>query len=60
MRDALSKTAERYARAKSGKGSSVKQDKEAALKSLVKSGRGVTIVGKGGKMQKMGKAAKDK
>ncbi|KAI9568891.1 Mpp10 protein-domain-containing protein [Boletus coccyginus] len=38
----------------------LKQDRgqEAALKSLVKSGKGVTVVGKGGKTQKMGKLAK--
>ncbi|KAH0829072.1 U3 small nucleolar ribonucleoprotein complex, subunit Mpp10 [Lanmaoa asiatica] len=38
---------------------SAKQEKEAALKSLVKSGKGVTVVGKGNKtQQKTGKLAK--
>lgn len=42
---------------KSSKGSA-KQEKEAALKSLVKSGKGVTVVGKGSRTQKTGKLAK--
>lgn len=57
LRDALAKKVDKYAKATSRKGS-VKQEKEAALKSLVRSGRGVTVVGKEGKMQKMGKLAK--
>lgn len=60
MRDALNKTVDKYAKAKatSNKKGNVRQEKEAALKSLVKSGKGVTVVGKGGKTQKMGKLAK--
>ncbi|KAF8132076.1 U3 small nucleolar ribonucleoprotein complex, subunit Mpp10 [Boletus edulis] len=56
VRDALNKTLDRYAN-KKRKGN-VKEEKEAALKSLVKSGKGVTVVGKGGKMQKTGKSGK--
>lgn len=43
-RDSLDKTVDKYAKPKSMKG--VKAQKEAALKSLVKSGKGVTVVGK--------------
>ncbi|KAF8552956.1 hypothetical protein OG21DRAFT_1510872 [Imleria badia] len=57
LRDALDKTADKYAKKKTHKGS-VKQEKEAALKSLVKSGKGVTVVGKGSMAQKKGKLAK--
>ena len=55
LRDALEKTANKYAKKKKG---SVKQEKEAALKSLVKSGKGVTVVGKESMAQKKGKLAK--
>jgi U3 small nucleolar RNA-associated protein MPP10 len=52
--DALSKAVDKHALVKTGRGSarskqSTKQEKEAALKSLVKSGKGVTVVGKAGK-----------
>jgi U3 small nucleolar RNA-associated protein MPP10 len=57
MRDALDKTVDRYAKKTSNKGSATRE-KEAALKSLVKSGKGVTVVGKGGKTEKMGRLAK--
>ena len=57
MRDALNKTVDRHAKPTSNKGSAKKQ-KEAALKSLVKSGGGVTVVGKGGKTEKTGRLAK--
>lgn len=53
MRDALDK----HLKVKSNK-RSAKQEKEAALKSLVKSGKGVTVVGKGNKTQRTGKLAK--
>ncbi|KIJ68411.1 hypothetical protein HYDPIDRAFT_82734 [Hydnomerulius pinastri MD-312] len=45
-RDALEKSVDKYAKMKGG----VKQQKEAALKSLVKSGKGVTVVGKQSKV----------
>jgi len=54
--DALNKTMDRYAN-KKRKGN-VKEEKEAALKSLVKSGKGVTVVGKDGKMQKTSRSGK--
>lgn len=43
QRDALGRSVDKFARA--GKGS-VKKQKEAALKSVVKSGKGVTVIGK--------------
>ncbi|KAG7089543.1 hypothetical protein E1B28_011216 [Marasmius oreades] len=43
-RNALDKSLDKYAKAK--KGGSVKKQKEEALKSVVKSGKGVTVVGK--------------
>ncbi|KAH7883621.1 Mpp10 protein [Phlebopus sp. FC_14] len=50
-RDILNKSVDKYAKSKS-----IKQQKEAAVKSIVKSGKGVTVVGKHnkttGKMQK--------
>ncbi|KIJ21718.1 hypothetical protein PAXINDRAFT_165128, partial [Paxillus involutus ATCC 200175] len=47
-RQALDKSVDKYARAKGG----MKQQKEAALKSIIKSGRGVTVVGKQNKKPK--------
>lgn len=43
-RDSLDKSVDKYAKPKGMKG--IKAQKEAALKSVVKSGKGVTIVGK--------------
>lgn len=44
-RDQLEKSVDQYARMKGGR-SSVSKQKEAALKSVVKSGKGVTVIGK--------------
>ena len=44
QRDALAKSVDKFA--KTGGRSSVKKQKEAALKSVVKSGKGVTVIGK--------------
>lgn len=44
QRDALEKSVDKFA--KSGKRSSVKKQKEEALKSVVKNGKGVTVIGK--------------
>lgn len=43
-RDALDKSVDKYARMKRGDG--VKKQKQVALESVVKSGKGVTVVGK--------------
>jgi len=43
-RDSLEKSVDKYARMKGIGG--VKKQKEAALKSVVKSGKGVTVIGK--------------
>lgn len=43
-RDTLNKSTDKYARAQ--KGGSLKKQKEDALRSVVKSGKGVTVVGK--------------
>lgn len=53
-RDTLDKSVDKFAKAKGVK--SVKAQKEAALKSVVKSGKGVTVVGK--KSQDVKKAKK--
>ncbi|KAG9312232.1 Mpp10 protein-domain-containing protein, partial [Chiua virens] len=58
MRDTLNKTAAKYDKSASTKSSKIKQEKEAALKSLVKSGKGVTVVGKASKVQQKDKLAK--
>ncbi|KAF9267796.1 Mpp10 protein [Marasmius fiardii PR-910] len=55
-RDALDKSVDKYAKAK--KGGSVKKQKEEALKSVVKSGKGVTVVGKKSKDLTKGKKSK--
>lgn len=44
QRDLLEKSVDKFAKTKGHKG--VKQQKEEALKSIVKSGKGVTVVGK--------------
>ncbi|KAF9069055.1 U3 small nucleolar ribonucleoprotein complex, subunit Mpp10 [Rhodocollybia butyracea] len=44
MRDVLNKSTDKYARVQ--KGGSLKKQKEEALKSVVKAGKGVTVVGK--------------
>lgn len=44
QRDALEKSVDKFAKMKSGKG--VKKEKEEALKSVVKNGKGVTVIGK--------------
>lgn len=49
-RDALDKNVDKYAKARSIGG--VKRQKQAALESVVKSGKGVTVIGKVGKRQK--------
>jgi len=57
----MNETVDRHAKVKgkaTSKKGSVKQEKEAALRSLVKSGKGVTVVGKEGKTRKMGKLVK--
>lgn len=48
-RDVLQKSVDKYARVKGTKG--VKKEKEAALKGLVKQGKGVTVIGKESKKQ---------
>ena len=45
QRDALEKSVDTFAKTKRGVGS-VKKQKEAALKSVVKSGKGITVIGK--------------
>ena len=44
QRQSLEKSVDKFAKPKSSKGT--KQEKEDALKSLVKSGKGVTVIGK--------------
>lgn len=44
QRDALEKSVDKFAKSKGAKGT--KQQKDAALRSLVKSGKGVTVIGK--------------
>lgn len=57
QRDAMEKSVDKFSKA--GKaGSSVKKQKEAALKSVVKSGKGVTVIGK--KSKELDKGAKTK
>ncbi|KAJ8495826.1 hypothetical protein ONZ51_g1453 [Trametes cubensis] len=58
VHDAIQKTAEKLGRPK-GVGD-VKRQKDAALKTLVKSGKGVTVVGKKGKELEGGKRGKGK
>ncbi|KAI0335305.1 Mpp10 protein [Cubamyces sp. BRFM 1775] len=58
VHDAIQKTAEKIGRPK-GVGD-VKRQKDAALKTLVKSGKGVTVVGKKGKELEGGKRGKGK
>ncbi|KAH9898432.1 U3 small nucleolar ribonucleoprotein complex, subunit Mpp10 [Cubamyces lactineus] len=58
VHDAIQKTAEKLGRPK-GVGD-VKRQKDAALKTLVKSGKGVTVVGKKGKELEGGKRGKSK
>jgi len=53
QRDVLEKSVDKFAKA--SKGSSVKKQKDAALKSIVKSGKGVTVIGKKSKEAKKGK-----
>lgn len=55
-RDSLEKSVDKFAKMKGIKG--VKLQKDAALKSLVKSGKGVTVIGKKG--QESGKKVKRK
>ena len=44
QRDALEKSVDKFAKVHGAKGT--KQQKDAALKSLIKSGKGVTVIGK--------------
>ncbi|KAL0571527.1 U3 snoRNP protein [Marasmius crinis-equi] len=55
-RDLLDKNVDKYAKAK--KGGSVKKQKEEALKSVVKAGKGVTVIGKKSKDLAKGKKGK--
>ncbi|KAJ8072449.1 hypothetical protein PM082_016008 [Marasmius tenuissimus] len=55
-RDLLDKNVDKYAKSK--KGGSVKKQKEEALKSVVKAGKGVTVVGKKSKEFEKGKGRK--
>ncbi|KZT74654.1 Mpp10 protein [Daedalea quercina L-15889] len=57
-RDALEKSVDKFAQSR--RLGSVKRQKEAALKSVVKSGKGVTVVGKQAKDLKAGKQARTK
>ena len=57
-RDTLEKSVDKFAQSR--RPSSVKKQKEAALKSVVKSGKGVTVVGKQAKDLKPGKKARTK
>lgn len=58
MRDTLDKSVDKFARMKSAKGA--RRQKEEALRSVVKSGKGVTVVGKKNKelMEKKGRKGK--
>ena len=50
QRDSIEKSVDKFAKMKSAKGA--KQQKDAALKNLVKSGKGVTVIGKNSASQK--------
>lgn len=58
-KDQIAATVDKFARTQKGRGTAgaVKREKEKALKSVVKSGRGVTVVGKkGAELKRNGKA----
>ena len=57
QRRLLDKSVDKYAKKTSGLKGGVKKQKEAALESLVKSGKGVTVIGKTGQdsIRKKGK-----
>ena len=57
-RDTLEKSVDKFAQSR--RPSSVKKQKDAALKSVVKSGKGVTVVGKQAKDLKLGKKSRTK